>query len=96
MNMSKLLENYSSRFKSERGDDVVTWVARQQQPFKGIRNLSVSLRETTLFFYPGRDDMIVSTFTEDAVSGKYRNTTRKRQYWAKEGDRWKIVSEANL
>ena len=96
MNMPKLLENYSSRFKSERGDDVVAWVARQQQPFKGIRNLTVNLRDMTLFLYPGRDDLIVSTFTEEAVSGKYRNTMRKRQYWAKEAGRWKIVSESNL
>jgi murein L,D-transpeptidase YafK len=96
MNMPKVLENYSSHFKSERGEDVVAWVARQQQPFKGIRNLTVNLRDMTLFFYPGRDDLIVSTFTEEAVSGKYRNTVRKRQYWAKEGMRWKIVSEANL
>jgi murein L,D-transpeptidase YafK len=96
MNMPKLLENYSNRFKSERGDDLVTWVARQQQPYKGIRNLTVNLREMTLFLYPGRDDLLVSTFTEEATSGKYRSSIRKRQYWAKEGVRWKIVSEANL
>lgn len=96
MNMPKLLENYSIRFKSERGDDVVAWVARQQQPFKGIRNLAVNLRDMTLFLYPGRDDLLVSTFTEEASSGKYHSSIRKRQYWTKEGVRWKIVSEANL
>ncbi|HYD78273.1 MAG TPA: L,D-transpeptidase family protein [Paucimonas sp.] len=96
MNMPKLLENYSNRFKSERGDDVVSWVARQQKPYKGIRNLTISLRDMTLFLYPGRDDLIVSTFTEEATAGKFRGMVRKRQYWAKEGARWKIVSEANL
>jgi hypothetical protein len=50
----------------------------------------------TLFLYPGRDDLMVGTFTQDAQLGKTRNSTRKRQYWAREGAQWKIISETVL
>jgi hypothetical protein len=50
----------------------------------------------TFFLYPGSEDMIVGTFTQDAVIGRTKHSIRKRQYWAKEGAQWKIVSEINM
>ena len=60
------------------------------------KNLSIKLRDVTFFFYPGKEDMIVATFTEDVSFGKSRNSVRKRQYWVKENTRWKIVSESGF
>jgi len=94
--LSDVLDNYSARFKSERGDDLMTWVTRQQKPFRGIRNFHVAVRDVAMFYYPGRDDLLVSTFTEEATAPNWKSTIKKRQYWAREGGRWKIVSEANL
>jgi len=54
------------------------------------------LKDTTFFLYPGKEDMIVGTFTEESVVGKTKQSIRKRQYWALEGTQWKIVSETNL
>jgi murein L,D-transpeptidase YafK len=96
MDAKRLMANYSRQFKSERGEDLATWFARQQQFPSGVKNVSIKMRDVTFFLYPGRDDMIVSTFTEDAQIGKSRNTIRKRQYWAKEGAHWKIVSETHF
>lgn len=92
----RVMANYSKKFKSDRGEDLAGWFDRNQQSMKGIRKLSVTFREVTHFFYPGRDDMIASTFTQESRIGKSKTSLRKRQYWAKEGAQWKIVYEVNL
>lgn len=93
---NRVMDNYSRKFKSERGEDLQTWLAKHQQFLSGVRNLSIKLRDATYFFYPGREDMIVSTFTQESMFGKNKTSIRKRQYWAKEGAGWKIVYELNL
>jgi len=96
LNPLRVMANYSTKFKSERGEDLTTWFTKHEQFMRGVKNLSITLRDVSNFFYPGRNDMIVSTFTQDAVAGKHKSSIRKRQYWAKEGGRWKIVYELNL
>ena len=96
MNTSRLLASYSQRFKSESGDDLKTWFAKNQQSSIGTTGKAIVLRDVSLFYYPGKNDMIVGTFTLDTQLGKSKKTLRKRQYWAKEGSQWKIVYEANI
>jgi murein L,D-transpeptidase YafK len=95
MDVQRLMQNYSRQFKSERGEDLATWFGKLQFPY-GVKNRTIKLRDVTFFLYPGRDDLIVGTFTEDTQIGKFKNTVRKRQYWAKEGSQWKIISEINM
>jgi len=92
----RLMVNYSKKFRSDRGEDLRTWFGKHQQSTRGVKSLSVALREATHFFYPGREDMIVSTFTQESSVGKSKTSIRKRQYWAREGGQWKIVYELNL
>lgn len=96
LSLPRVKSNYSRNFKSDRGEDLNTWFSKQQYFLRGARKMTVELREATHFFYPGRDDLVVSTFTIESVSGKARSSVRKRQYWAKEGAQWKIVYEINL
>lgn len=93
---ARVVENYSRNFKSERGEGLDTWLSKHQQFMSGVKGLSITLRDMTHFFYPGREDMIVSTFTQESQFGRSKTSIRKRQYWAKEGAQWKIVYELNL
>lgn len=93
---SKVIANYSKKFKSDRGEDIDTWFSKHRQFLAGVKKLSITLRDVTHFYYPERDDMIVSTFTQESRVGKSRNSIRKRQYWVKEGAQWKIIYELNL
>nr|WP_238482514.1 L,D-transpeptidase family protein [Noviherbaspirillum aridicola] len=94
---SRVLANYSRDFKSERGEDLKTWFNKPQQSvLRNVRKLEVKLRDTTHFFYPGRSDMIVSTFTQETTIGKNTSSIRKRQYWEKEAGQWKIIYELTL
>jgi murein L,D-transpeptidase YafK len=95
-NLSKLLNNYSSKFKSNQGENRNTWFTKSRQSLADWPDLVVKIKDVTLFRYPGRDNMLVSTFTQDNLSSKKQNTLRKRQYWIKEGSGWKIIFEANI
>ena len=87
------LANYSSNFKNAQGDSLSVWFDKQQMPFAGASDISIKLSDITVFNYPGKGNMLVSTFTQETRYGKNRNVTRKRQYWAREANRWKIIFE---
>lgn len=94
-----LRRHYSRNFKAMRGQNLNNWLDKVQQSNLGARKINVTLRDVTLFRYPDQKDqkeLIVAAFTQEAVIGKGKHVTRKRQYWAKEGVQWKIVSEVNL
>lgn len=96
MNTNRLLDSYSQQFKSESGENLKTWFAKNQQSSVGTMGQTITLRDVSLFHYPGKSDMIVGTFTLDTQTGKSKKSLRKRQYWAKEGSQWKIVYEGNI
>jgi hypothetical protein len=62
----------------------------------GVRDITVKLRDIAQFRYPGKDEIIVSTFTQESISGKNKNSIRKRQYWIKEASRWRIIYETQV
>ncbi len=98
-NPELLRRHYSRNFKAMRGQNLNNWLDKVQQSNLGARKISVNLRDVTLFRYPDQKDqkeLIVAAFTQEATIGKGKHVTRKRQYWAKEGAQWKIVSEVNL
>jgi murein L,D-transpeptidase YafK len=92
---ARRMVSYSPRFKSGSGENLDAWLVKQRQAMNGGRSISLTLRDTSFFLYPGHENMIVGTFTQDSMVGKTRHSVRKRQYWAKEGMDWKIVSETN-
>ena len=96
MSLPRLLSNYSQHFRSALGENLETWAGKQQHLLPGLSGLELTLKDTTFFLYPGHEDMIVGTFTQEATIGKIKKIVRKRQYWAREGSQWKIISESNL
>jgi murein L,D-transpeptidase YafK len=93
LSTNRVLANYSRYFKTLQGEDLATWVAKQHLTLQGSSIISVKLRDITQFRYPGKNDMIVTTFTQDTVSGKNKSSIRKRQYWIKEAAKWRIIYE---
>ncbi|MCU6433185.1 L,D-transpeptidase family protein [Undibacterium sp. Jales W-56] len=95
-NPNRLLNNYSRNFKTIQGDNLNVWFPKQQQAMEGLHNLSIKLKEVTQFRYPGKDEMIVSTFTQETTASKSKTSVRKRQYWIKEAAKWRIIYEAQV
>lgn len=94
--LTRLLANYSKAFKSQQNENLNTWFVKSRLPLSDWPDLAVKLRELTMFRYPGNDNMLVATFTQDNLSSKNKSTVRKRQYWQKEAGGWKIIFEANI
>jgi hypothetical protein len=46
-----------------------------------------------LFLYPGLEPVAVATFVQDYRSNNLSNLMKKRIYWIREGERWKIIHE---
>lgn len=90
-----LRQHYSARFKSNADEDAAAWIARQQF-LPGAKRVHVALQNTSHFRQPSQEELIVSTFTQQTAIGKFHHSVRLRQYWAKEGTQWKIVSESVL
>jgi murein L,D-transpeptidase YafK len=95
MEPAALLTHYSNvRFKSTQGQDLTAWYAKNRLVVPASIGLQVKLNDMTFFRYPGREDMIVASFTQDNLAGKTHSSLRKRQYWMQENGQWKIVHEA--
>lgn len=96
MDLARLSTHYSKRFRSDSGSDLKAWLIKNQEVFSGTGKHTSALRDVTLFRYPGHEELIVGTFTQDVQAGKTTRSIRKRQYWSKEGSQWKIIYEANI
>jgi murein L,D-transpeptidase YafK len=55
--------------------------------------IRVSLARVAMFRYPSEADFVVVTFEQDYRSNNLSNTMFKRQYWQKQGSRWRIIYE---
>ena len=89
-----LRSHYSVHFKSATDEDADTWLAKQQF-LPGAKKVSVTVSAPSYFRQPSKEEIIISNFTQETVVGRYRHAVRKKQYWAKEGQAWKIVAESN-
>jgi murein L,D-transpeptidase YafK len=90
----RMKSHYSTRFRTEHAETLDAWLDKQKQWLGSVPSLAVSLRDLSLFVYPGQNDLMVATFTQDARIGKTKLSVRKRQYWAREGAQWHIVAES--
>lgn len=88
----RLLTHYS-RDLNANGQDYDKFSAQKKQANAGKSSLRVKLTNLSLFQYPGRENMVVATFTQDYRSNNLSNVMRKRQYWRLEGGQWRIVYE---
>jgi murein L,D-transpeptidase YafK len=86
---------YSPRFKSAADEDVNAWLDKNRF-LPGAKKITVTVTDPSYFRQPSQEEVIVSSFTQQIVVGKFRHAVRKKQYWAKEGKNWKIVAESNV
>lgn len=90
--VDRLLAHYSKDFRSDRVDRD-GWAGQQRLAAKARDGIKVAIDKLSMFRSPGKDELVVVSF-EQTLRGKgSADTQRKRQYWVREGERWKIVYE---
>lgn len=92
LDAGRYLNHYSRDFRSD-DSDYAGWVAQKRRITEARRWIKVGVEKISMFRNPGRNDIVVVTFEQDYRSDGLSDRIRKRQYWQKEGQRWKILYE---
>jgi murein L,D-transpeptidase YafK len=93
LDAQRYIANYSPNFRTEKRD-FAAWSARKRHVTAGKTWIKVGVNDMSVFAYPGSKDLMMITFEQDYRSNNLSNRTLKRQFWAREGSRWRIVHEA--
>jgi murein L,D-transpeptidase YafK len=91
-NMERYLQHYSRAFSAE-STNLTQWSTQKRRVNANKDWIKVRLSATSVFLYPGRDDLAVINFLQDYSSSNLSNKMRKRQYWIREAGTWKILYE---
>ncbi len=91
-NTGRYLTHYSPRFASGK-QDYAAWSAHKHAVNAAKTWIEVRLSRLAMFRDPRESDLVVVTFDQDYRSNGLANVMKKRQYWIKEGGRWKILYE---
>jgi murein L,D-transpeptidase YafK len=86
------LKHYSQNFSSD-NQNYASWVKQKQLVNAGKSWVKVNLTGLSIFTYPEQPDMVVVNFEQDYSSSNLANQMKKRQYWIKQNNRWKILYE---
>jgi murein L,D-transpeptidase YafK len=90
---SRDTERYFSHYAASfRG--LEAWKAQKRKVNAGKEWIKVGVDDVSLFAYPGLQDVMVVSFTQDYRSSNLSNRTHKRLYWIHEDGRWRILHEA--
>ncbi len=86
------LKHYAQNF-SGNDMDYQEW-ARQKRLVNGAKSwIRLGITNVSMFVYPDQPDMVVVDFEQDYNSNNLSNRMKKRQYWIKQDNRWKIIYE---
>nr|WP_314859866.1 L,D-transpeptidase family protein [uncultured Undibacterium sp.] len=94
-NPSILARHYSKNFKTGQNESLASWLQKQSQGIAGTPDAGIKLRDISQFKYPGREEIMVSSFTKDINTSRGLSSFRHKQYWGKESGQWRIVFEEN-
>jgi len=92
LDSKRYLSHYSGKF-SANGQDFNAFSAQKRQAHAGKSALRVQMSDVSLFQYPGKENLMVVTFTQDYQSSNLNNVMKKRQHWQLENGQWRIMYE---
>jgi murein L,D-transpeptidase YafK len=94
LDTEKYLRHYSPKFQSA-DQDYAQWAAHKRKVNGNKEWVKIGLTGVSMFRNPGKDDFVEVSFEQGYRSSNLSNSMRKRQYWMKEGARWKIIYEGS-
>ena len=97
LNVERYLSHYSARFSAE-GKNYSAWAERKRSIATHKKFIKVGVVAHSAYSFKGAngsEPLMVHTYTQDYRSNNLTHKMMKRQYWAKEDGRWKILYEAS-
>jgi len=92
LDTERYLTHYSKKFSAER-ENYTDWGTHKRQVNSSKTWIKLNLSNFSMFRNPGKDELVVVTFDQDYRSSNLSNSMKKRQYWVKEGGKWRIIFE---
>ena len=92
LDTERYLTHYSKNFSADR-ENFADWGRHKRQVNSGKSWIKLNLSNFSVFRDPGKDELVVVTFDQDYRSSNLSNSMKKRQYWIKEGGKWRIIYE---
>lgn len=86
------LKHYAHSFTSE-NQDYAHWVQQKQHVNSAKSWIKVNISNLSVFTYPEQPNMVVVNFDQDYASSNLSDRMKKRQYWIKQNNHWKIIYE---
>ena len=86
------LGHYAREFSSG-SMDYTAWEKQKQLVSSAKSWIKLNLTNVSMFAYPEQPNMVVVDFEQDYSSNNLSNRMKKRQYWIKQDNRWKIIYE---
>ena len=94
LDTERYLSHYSKRF-SVPGQDFEGW-SRYKHLVNGAKSwIKVKVSNVSMFRDPGKDALVLVSFDQEYRSNNLSNTVKKRQYWVREGEHWRIIYEGS-
>ena len=91
-NTDAYLKHYARNFSSNEMD-YPAWAKQKQLVNSGKSWVKIGITNVSMFTYPEQPDMVVVNFEQDYGSNNLSNRMKKRQYWIKQDNLWKIIYE---
>jgi len=92
LDTDRYLAHYSASFSAP-NTDLDGWSRHKRQVAGGKTWIKVKVSGLSMFEVPGQAGLVSVSFDQEYRSSNLSNTVRKRQYWLREGQGWRIVYE---
>ncbi len=92
LNTQAYLAHYAPNFSSGNAD-YAAWAKQKRVVNSGKSWIKVGISNISVFEYPDQPNMVVVNFEQDYSSNNLANKMKKRQYWTKQKNNWKIIYE---
>jgi len=84
---------YSPQFHSEDGVELARWRSQKMAVASAKKWVRVQFDDLSVFSTGGPNPQLVSTFVQEYKSNNLENRMKKRVYWNREDQGWKIIWE---
>jgi murein L,D-transpeptidase YafK len=92
LDTDRYLAHYSADFSAP-GQNLDSWIRHKRLVNGGKAWIKVKVSNLSMFEDPGKADLVSVTFDQEYRSNNLANAVRKRQYWLREANGWRIVYE---
>ncbi|WP_051304882.1 L,D-transpeptidase family protein [Chitinilyticum litopenaei] len=90
---SLYLNHYADAFRSDDGLNLTRWSEQKAAVNASKEWVEIELRDLSIYAAGQNASQLVTSFEQDYRSNNLDNRMKKRQYWQREGEGWRIIWE---